>query len=510
MKTECRYWSGRALRVAVVFLSLGGPWVLAQNSSGPPPAASQTAPPRTDQGATLSEEHKVTSQEAKELFRSIDEILKFSSADTGLPIKHKVKRKLIGRDQVVAYLTKHMSEDEDAQRLRRSELVLKKFGLLPREFDLQKFLVALLREQVAGFYEPKSKTVNLLDWVDVEQQKPVLAHELTHALQDQSFGLEKWMKDQDMATKKDPTATDIEEDEIGTARQAVVEGQAMVTLIDYTLAPMNKSLLNSPEVAEALKQGMLVGTADSIEFHNAPIFLKEALTFPYRYGLDFEAALLKQGKQKAFVEVFKDPPRSTRQIMEPQTYLSGERIEPMKLPDFKTIFKDYERFDIGAMGEFDVAILVDEYAGVEVSRSVYPHWRGGYYYAAKRKDDDAAPLGLMYASRWSSAERAAEFAAIYARSLGKRYRRAREATAEGQTPIDLEKVEKIAGTHTWLTEEGPIVIRAAGDTVLVTESLDPLATEMLQREVLNSAAVAAPDSSQQSEATAHDMAIAAY
>jgi hypothetical protein len=448
--------------------------------------AAQTAPPPpgSDQTATYTEEHKITPQEAKELFRSIDEILKFASDDTGLPIKHKVKRKLIGRDEVAAYLTKHMSEDEDAQRLRRSELVLKKFGLLPRDFDLQKFLVALLREQVAGFYDPKSKTVNLLDWVDVEQQKPVLAHELTHALQDQAFGLEKWMKDQDLATKKEPTESDIDQDEISTARQAVVEGQAMVTLIDYTLAPMNKSLLNSPEVAEALKQGMLVGTADSIEFRNAPIFLKEALTFPYRYGLDFEAALMKASKQKAFTDVFKDPPRSTRQIMEPQTYLSGERIEPMRLPDFKTIFKDYERFDIGAMGEFDVAILVDEYAGVDTSHRMYPHWRGGYYYAAKRKDDAAAPLGLLYASRWSTPEKAQEFAAIYAQSLKKRYRRAREATAENDKSLDLEKIDKISGKHVWLTEEGPTVIEVSGDTVLVTESLDPLTTEQLEKEVL--------------------------
>jgi hypothetical protein len=446
----------------------------------------QTAPPPPTQSdqATVTEEHKVTPQEAKELFRSIDEILKFSSEDTGLPIKHKVKRKLISRDEVVAYLTKHMSDDEDAQRLRRSELVLKKFGLLPRGFDLQKFLVALLREQVAGFYEPKSKTVNLLDWVDVEQQKPVLAHELTHALQDQSFGLEKWMKDQDLTTKKDPTATDIEADEISTARQAVVEGQAMVTLIDYTLAPMNKSLLNSPEVAEALKQGMLVGTSDSIEFHNAPIFLKEALTFPYRYGLDFEAALMKVSKQKAFTDVFKDPPKTTRQIMEPETYLSGERIEPMKLPDFAAVFKDYERFDIGAMGEFDVAILVDQYAGVEASHRMYPHWRGGYYYAAKRKDDANAPLGLFYASRWSDSENAEKFAAIYAQSLAKRYSRAREAVADDARPVELEKIESLPGTHTFLTEEGPVVISTSGDTVLVSESLDPKVTEELERVVL--------------------------
>src|SRR6185312_16999317 len=139
--------------------------------------------------ASVTEEHRVTPQEARELFHSIDEILKFSSDDTGLAIKRKVKRKLISRDEVVTYLTKHMSEDEDAQRLRRSELVLKKFGLLPREFDLQKFLVVLLKEQVAGYYDPKTKTVNLLDWLGADQQKPVLAHELTHALQDQSFNL---------------------------------------------------------------------------------------------------------------------------------------------------------------------------------------------------------------------------------------------------------------------------------------------------------------------------------
>ena len=52
----------------------------------------------------------------------------------------------------------------------------------------------MLREQVAGYYDVKTKTVNLLNWLDAEQQKPVLAHELTHALQDQSFGIEKWMK----------------------------------------------------------------------------------------------------------------------------------------------------------------------------------------------------------------------------------------------------------------------------------------------------------------------------
>jgi hypothetical protein len=390
-----------------------------------------------------------------------------------------------------------MNEDEDARRLRRSEQVLKKFGLLPRDFDLGAFLITLLREQVAGFYDPKTKTVNLLDWLDVEQQRPVMAHELTHALQDQSFGLEKWMKvgDFDMNDKKEPSPADFENDEISTARQAVVEGQAMAVLVDYTLAPTGQSLINSPQIVEALKQGMLVGTADSIEFKHAPIYMKEALTFPYRYGMDFIAALLTNGgKEKAFASLFANPPHSTRQIMEPKTYLSGEQIPAMPLPDFKKDFKNYERFDVGAVGEFDVAILVDQYEGVEASHDIYPHWRGGYYYAVKPKGDANAPLGLLYVSRWSSPEHAAEFGAIYAKSLLDRYKHLRVVTdTETKEDTDLPDLETLTGKHTWLTEEGPVIVEAKGNTVLVMESLDEVTSDKLEAEMFPALASSTPN-----------------
>src|SRR5450755_741524 len=170
-----------------------------QKTAGEPPATTQA------NAQAPTEEQKISPQEAEKLFRSVDDILLFASKDTLYPIKREVKRQLVSRDEVEAYVVKHTGEDEDAKRLQRSELVLKKFGLLPRDFDLSKFLPALLKEQVAGYYDPKTRTVNLLDWLGAEQQKPVLAHELTHALQDQSFNLEKYMKpaDADLAKKKE-------------------------------------------------------------------------------------------------------------------------------------------------------------------------------------------------------------------------------------------------------------------------------------------------------------------
>lgn len=447
-------------------------------------APAQSEPARPGAGAT--KEQTISPEDAKELFRSVDEILQFASRDTGLPVKHEVKRKLIQRDEVQSYLEKNMKEDKDAKRLERSEVVLKRFGLLPRNFDLKTFLVAMLREQVAGYYDPKTNTVNLLNWLDVEQQRPVLAHELTHALQDQSFGLEKWMKsaDEKADQKGDPSPADILNDEETAAHQAIVEGQAMAVLVDYMLAPTGKTLVDSPLIAEALKQGMLVGTADSPTFRDAPLFLKDELTFPYRYGLDFTAALLKAGgKELAYTGAFKDPPKTTREIMEPRTYLAHEKLEPMKMLSFDKDFKAYDWFDIGAMGEFDVAVLVEQYAGGDEAKELYPYWRGGYYFAGRPKGDKSAPLGLLYVSRWSNAEKAAEFAAVYAKSLAQRYQRPRGLGADGKVADDAPPVDSwrtLRGRHAWLTEEGPVVIEVRGDSVLISESLDDDTTKRVE------------------------------
>ncbi len=429
-------------------------------------------------------ETTISPKEAQELFKSVDEILKFASDDTGLPIKHEVKRKLIDRDKVQSYIQKNMKDDKDAQRLERSAAVLKKFGLLPRDFDLSGFLVQMLREQVAAYYDPKTGTVNLLNWVDAEQQKPVLAHELTHALQDQSYGIEKWLRAPEAGEKKDPSALDVGSDEETAARQAVTEGQAMVVLMDYELAPTGRSLVDSPQIAEALKQGMITGTPDSPSFQKAPIFLKETLTFPYRYGLDFTLALLKVGgKERAYAGAFTNPPRSTREIMEPQTYLSNEKLAPMKMIDFDKDFAGYERFDIGAMGEFDVDVFVEQFEGQEAAEAIYPEWRGGYYFAGRPKADKSAPLALVYLSRWSSPATAAEFAALYAKSLAKRYQKAQALGADGKVDADAPPVgawKTLGGNHAWQTDDGPVVIEVRGDSVLISESMDAQTTKKVE------------------------------
>ena len=241
-----------------------------------------------------------------------------------------------------------------------------------------------------------------------------------------------------------------------------------------------------------MEEETLTGTSSTKVFNDAPIFLKESLTFPYSYGMDFVVKLMqKGGKEKAFAGVLQNPPHTTRQIMEPETYLSGEKIEPMPVPDFKRDFKDYQKFDIGAMGEFDVAVLIEQYAGKPLSKQ---HVSGVARRILLRRQAEAgseirfgrgAPLGLLYVSRWSSADKAAEFAAIYAQSLKQRYKKAEEVaeTKRRQAGQTAGPDSTCKGRHAWTTEEGSVVIEAQGDTVLVSESLDAATTATLEREV---------------------------
>jgi len=470
-----------------------GPSPSAQSPSSP---AAQSGTPQSDQpSGTVKDskpptETKITPQQAEQLFRDVDTILDFASKDTTLEIKHSVKRRLTSREEVVAYLKKSMAEDKDVQRLRRTEFVLKKFGLLPTNFDLQTFLVGLLEEQVAGYYDAKTKTVNLLDWVIPDLQRPVLAHELTHALQDQSFGLDKWLRrgDEDLDKKKNLTPDDFTRDEDSEARQAVVEGQAMVVLLDYMLAGMHRTVADSPEIVDSLSADMANGSPDSVQYRNAPIFLKESLTFPYRYGLEFEAEVLRaRGKQAAFAATFQNPPRTSREIMEPQTYLAGEHLAPLPLPDFKKIFKDYERFDVGAIGEFDVYMLAEQYASEKDAHRIYSNWRGGWYYSVKPKGNPAGMLGLVFVSRWANPKAAAQFAAIYARGIQQRYKNA-GAPAGSDLPSDMKTLQSLSGSHTWKTNDGSIVLDVKGNTVLIAESLDSSITEAFRKAVLSDSA----------------------
>ena len=433
----------------------------------PTPQATQAKVP------AAKPEQKISKAEADELFRSVDQILQFVSKDTGLPIKHPVKRKLASREEVVKYLEDNMKGDEDTKRMESSAVTLEKLGLLPRGFALRDFLLKLLKEQVAGYYDTKTKTVYLLDWVGPEAQKPVLAHELTHALQDQNFNLKKWSEVTSAKHLSDQQT--IDRDEERAARQAVVEGQAMVTLLDYYMAPEGRSVADSPAIVKAIQAGMLTGGSSPM-FAKAPMFLQESLVFPYMDGLDFEGSVLRKlGKQGAFAGVFKNPPEDTRQIMQPETYLAHEVVPQMKFVNLdKVVGKSYKRYDFGGLGEFDIYLLVRQWVDIRTANEVSKGWRGGYYLTYRKKDDKPGEAEMALVTKWPDRTAAEQFASIYAGSLKKRYKQVR-------------RLDDGSGFRSskWMTEQGEADIDVVGKLVVVTEGFDDTLAAKLKQAMVD-------------------------
>jgi len=428
----------------------------------------QQTPQQQEQEAPKPE-IRMTQTQAKELFASVDTIMQFASDDSKLAIKSKVKRRLTSRDAVEKYLVDKMKDDKDAKRMERSEIVLKKFGLIDQDFHLQPFLVSLLKEQIAGYYDSKTKTVNLLDWIEPDTQKPVLAHELTHALQDQRVNLDKW-EDQSNDDLSHNVAEDnqhIATDEQDTAREAVLEGQAMAVLVDYSLKPMGQSVMTQPDLVKSKADEQSVD-ADSPVLERAPLLLQEALLFPYREGLKFEVDLLQdKGPGGAFGGVLDRPPATSFEIMNPRAYEARVKVPLLKMPDVHPLLDaNYAPYDIGVMGQLDVRILAELFGGPQTAAALSQSWAGGIYYAVQKKDapnkDSTASISLLYLSQWKSPEAAAAFARMYADELGKQYSGVkRDAQAESD---ESEQVFK--------TNEGPVLISTSGRSVFVSESFD--------------------------------------
>lgn len=445
-----------------------------------------SAPSSSASGST-----HITPEQAKQLFQSVDSILQFDSHDTGLPILHPVHRKLVTRDEVEHYLRQQLHDDRDAKRMERSELVLKKFGLLDRDFQLQPFLIQLLREQIAGYYNEKNNTVNLLDWIPPEEQKPVLAHELTHALQDQHVDLKTWDQQSDLTIAKNVAEDNqhIATDEQDTARDAVLEGQAMVVFIDYALAPTGKTILTAPGVVEKMNDAMS-DSSDSPTLASAPLLLQRSLIFPYVDGVNFvRTVLAAKGKQAAFAGMLDRPPSSSYEIMTPQVYMNHDRVPLLRMPDIHPLIDaEYRPYDIGAMGEFDVQVLTELFGGPAASRALTPAWRGGIYYAAQQKDaakrgtqDSLDSVALLYLSRWATPAAARQFAQVYAQEIPRKY----DHAVAQRTPEDAGN-HADESTQIWTTGQGPVLLVVSGRSVFLSESFPLDLARKLQLVMLGS------------------------
>ena len=334
-----------------------------------------------------------------------DEVLHNMSEITGLTLLSPLKKTLRSRDEIRAYVIKQMDEDKDTAQRYADAKAAEAFGLLPKNFDLDSFMVELLTEQIAGLYDPKAHEFYIADWIPLEDQRMVMAHELTHALEDQHFQIEGWLK----AARPN--------DDAELAREAFLEGSAMAAMVDYLLQGTGKSVNDMPEFDPSLLTGDI---GDTPSMKKAPPFIKDALVFPYFAGMKFTAASLKPNGWPALDKIFQNPPVSTQQILHPALYKSGHVPEKVALPDVQSrLGKDWKKLDDNLMGEFGWKEVLKQYLGEDRAAPLAAAWDGDRYLVYENQSSQR--LLLLARVHLTSAEHANRFFGQYSELLEKKH-----------------------------------------------------------------------------------------
>jgi hypothetical protein len=362
---------------------------------------------------------------------------------SGMPLRHPVPCDFITKEKIKAFLNKRVKEVAKPEDLRAEELTLKKFGLVPPEFDLAKNTVDLLTEQAAAFYDYDRKKLFVTDTTATDTQEPVLSHEVAHAIADQNYNLAKFIK----AGRKS--------DDGSTARLAVMEGQATWLMSELLARKMGQSLKDSPALL-AMMSGATENAAGQYPvFDSSPLYLRLTLVFPYTKGMLFQNAVFDRDGQAGFSEVFRKPPVSTQQILHPERYFSGLKPTEPVLPQ-PDLPKGYKSLVGGSLGELEHAVMLEQYSGKERAAELAPHWRGCAFELLENRR--AGRIVLLYTVEWDSEDAAQQYFAAYRLQISKKWK---------VMTVASESADAVTGTG----DDGRFELRRKGALVTSMEGL---------------------------------------
>jgi hypothetical protein len=338
-----------------------------------------------------------------------------------IPFLHEVKRDVTKREHLKTLLLKELDEDMTPEEFRANEMAMKAFGLLPREFNLKETLAQVYSEEIAAFYDPKTKTMHLIeepkkpeskkkpgllerlfgkdDAFDKDENKTVISHELTHALADQHYDLDALQK----AVKKD--------DDRSMALSALIEGEATLTMLGASMEDWDgtKTVTMPAESLDwtfKMLAPFLPFMGGGTSLRKAPVIISESMIFPYFKGAVFCAKLVNGGGWKSIDEAYRALPQSTEQILHPEKY-GANPDRPMSI-DLGVLKPgaDWKELGRNVLGEMQTAVMLRKHSGATAAAG----WDGDRYAVFEGPKNH---LGLVWLTTWDSEDDAREFTTAY-------------------------------------------------------------------------------------------------
>jgi hypothetical protein len=251
------------------------------------------------------------------LSRIVDSLRPAVERATGLAFKGPTPSAYRDRTQLREFLVEKLNEDFPAEREEGIAAVYRLLGLIPDTLDLRALLLDLYTEQVAGFYDPATRTLYGLRGADPTQLRLVLAHELVHAIQDQYLPLDSLMRQKQSGDRQ-------------SAVQAVLEGHA--TLASIKVLTPGRDVVAQPEFWQLFRDQIRTQQSSMQVFARTPLALRFELVFPYLYGAEF-MRWWDSARAGHPLPRLAELPQSTEQILHPARYAGNDRPVGLSLAD---------------------------------------------------------------------------------------------------------------------------------------------------------------------------------
>jgi hypothetical protein len=428
------YSKSNRTRAVLILLVLAVVAVAARQSS--------SAQAALDSGSATSTQANHAS--SPDFITAADQVLLQMSQILSLPIKQPLKKSLRSKQEVRDYLVREDKADKNDAERYADEKTLEAFGLIPKNFPLDSFMLDVLTDQVAGLYDPKAKEFYIADWIPVDEQKTVMSHELTHALEDQSFRIDDWIK----AARPN--------DDAELARDSVSEGSAMAAMVDYQMLDQHIGVRELPDVTLLIRAGAITEMDKDPNLSKAPIYIRDELLFPYLAGTGFTQEFLKaHSGWKDIHLIFENPPVSTQQILHPDLYLNGTKPVAVTLPAWKGVAPDdWKLLEENTMGEFGVGEVLKQFKKDNSEDPLSTAWKGDRY--AVFDDPKSKTTPLVFRIALDSPEDAARFFGQYSEAL--------ELKHSGRTNLFRRP-----NYFQFQTDSGGVFLRCVANTCLTVE-----------------------------------------
>ncbi len=335
------------------------------------------------------------------------------SAIRGLHFTASVEAVFEGREALGARFEQELIDRHGGPaKLKELSAVYAKLGLLPPAVDLKTSLVGFLIENVAGFYSMKTKQIVLARPKGVlysSRMKPlpsdltetVLAHELTHALQDQNFRLSERLLN--------PA-----NDDSAMALRALMEGDAILAELAYESAGTEGYSVD--RLHQAIVD-IVAATEPVVTF--LPALLADRFRFPYESGALFVHRVLRRHGWNGVNVLYRDPPISTEQVLHPEKYFA-KRDKPtgLTVDDPRGLFpQGWRELENQVLGELMIRCLLKTYLPVSEAVTAAAGWDGDRFVAYGLGSD----IAFVWFTIWDSEADAREFTSAYDVARARKY-----------------------------------------------------------------------------------------